>query len=137
MIILKNLFHFNLPIEEMIDIYYLYIRSVVEQSAVVWHSSLTKGEQLDIERVQMVALRIILKEQYTGYSDALEFAGIETLKARRGKLCLNFAKKCVKSSLTSDMFPMNETKINTRKPEKYYVHPAKTDRLANYAIPYK
>ena len=66
MIILKNLFHFNLPIEEMIDIYYLYIRSVVEQSAVVWHSSLTKGEQLDIERVQKVALRIILKDEYTG-----------------------------------------------------------------------
>ena len=111
MIILKNLFHFNLPIEEMIDIYYLYIRSVVEQSAVVWHSSLTKGEQLDIERVQKVALRIILKDEYTGYSDALEMTGIETLKARRGKLCLNFAKKCVKSSLTSDMFPLNETNI--------------------------
>jgi hypothetical protein len=61
--------------------------------------------------------------------------GIETLKARRGKLWLNFAKKCVKSNLDSDMFPMNETKINTRKPEKYYVHPAKTDRLANFAIP--
>ena len=136
MIILKNLFHFNLPIEEMIDIYYLYIRSVVEQSAVVWHSSLTKGEQLDIERVQKVALRIILKDEYTGYSDALEMTGIETLKARRGKLCLNFAKKCVKSSLTSDMFPLNETNVNTRKPEKYHVPHAKTDRLANSAIPY-
>jgi hypothetical protein len=136
MIILKNLFHFNLPIEEMIDIYYLYIRSVVEQSAVVWHSSLTKGEQLDIERVQKVALRIILKDEYTGYSDALEMTGIETLKARRGKLCINFAKKCVKSSLTSDMFPLNETNVNTRKPEKYHVPHAKTDRLANSAIPY-
>ena len=69
MIILKNLFHFNPPIDE---IYYLYIWSVVEQSAVVWHGSRTKGEQLDIERVQKIALRIILKEQYTGYSNALQ-----------------------------------------------------------------
>merc|ERR1712129_212108 len=48
MIILKNLFHFNLPIEEMLNIYFLYIRSVVEQAAVVWHSSITKGEQYDL-----------------------------------------------------------------------------------------
>ena len=46
MIILKNLYHFNLPLSDMIEIYCLYIRSVVEQAAVVWHSSLTKGEQL-------------------------------------------------------------------------------------------
>ena len=47
-----------------------------------------------------------------------------------------FCQKCVKSSLTSDMFPLNETNVNTRKPEKYHVPHAKTDRLANSAIPY-
>jgi hypothetical protein len=96
MILLKNLFSFNVPIEDLIDIYYLYIRSIVEQSAVVWHSSLTKGEQNDLERVQKVALRIILRDQYTTYLEALELTGIETLKARRAKLCLNFAKKVCK-----------------------------------------
>ena len=44
--------------------YTLYIRSVAEQAAVVWHSSITKGEELDLERVQKVTLRIILKDQY-------------------------------------------------------------------------
>ena len=63
MIILKNLFHFNLPITDMLEIYCLYIRSVVEQACVVWHSSLTKGEELDIERIQKVAMRIILQEK--------------------------------------------------------------------------
>ena len=29
--------------EEMLNIYFLYIRSVVEQAAVVWLSSITKG----------------------------------------------------------------------------------------------
>ena len=43
MTILKNLFHFKLPIPEMVEIYCLYIRSVVEQASVVWHSSLNKG----------------------------------------------------------------------------------------------
>ena len=62
MSILKNLYHFNLPLSEMLEIYTLYIRSVVEQAAVVWHSSITKGEELDLERVQKVALRIMLKD---------------------------------------------------------------------------
>ena len=136
MILLKNLFSFNVPIEDLIDIYFLYIRSIVEQSAVVWHSSLTKGEQNDLERVQKVALRIILREQYTTYLEALELTGIETLKARRAKLCLNFAKKCVKSDKTSDIFPLNVTTVNTRRPEKYHVIHARTDRLANSAVPY-
>ena len=43
MIILKNLFHFNLTIIEMLEIYSLYIRSMVEQASVVWSSSLTAG----------------------------------------------------------------------------------------------
>ena len=48
----------------------MYIRSVVEQACVVWHSSLTKGEQLDIERIQKVAMRIILKDEYINYTHA-------------------------------------------------------------------
>ena len=88
MIILKNLFQFNVPISDLILIYTLYIRSVLEQSAVVWHSSITKGEELDIERVQKVALKIILSEQYKSYSEALELTGLDSLKFRRKKLCL-------------------------------------------------
>ena len=136
MIILKNLFHFNLPIEEMLEIYCLYIRSVVEQACVVWHSSLTKGEQLDIERIQKVAMRIILQEHYISYSHALRITGMPTLKSRRNKLCLTFAKNCVRNNLTSDMFPRNSNNVNTRQHETFYVPHAKTDRFAKSAIPY-
>ena len=136
MIILKNLMGFSVPIKDLIEIYMLYIRSVVEQSAVVWHSTLTKGEQLDIERIQKVALRIILKEQYSTYQEALQMTGLHTLKSRRNKLCLSFAKKCTKSELTADIFPLNDNILNTRNPEKFYVTPAKTDRLANSAVPF-
>ena len=44
MIILHNLFKFSLPMQEMITIYILYIRFILESSAVVWHSSITKSE---------------------------------------------------------------------------------------------
>jgi hypothetical protein len=79
MLILKKLYQFNVPISELINIYILYVRSVVEQSAVVWHSSITKGEQRDLERTQKVALRIILKGSYTSYPEALKLFGLDTL----------------------------------------------------------
>ena len=136
MIILKNLFHFNLPITDMLEIYCLYIRSVVEQACVVWHSSLTKGEELDIERIQKVAMRIILQENYLNYAHALKITGIPTLKSRRIKLSLKFAKSCLKNNMTSDMFPLNTNNVNTRHHEKFHVPHAKTDGFAKSAIPY-
>ena len=136
MIIIKNLFKFNVPISDLVLIYTLYIRSVLEQSAVVWHSSITKGEELDIERVQKVALKIILSEQYTTYSEALRLTGLESLKFRRKKLCLNFAKKCLKSDFTKDIFKENEPVLYTRSHEKFHVPFARTERLAKSAIPY-
>ena len=65
MILLQNLYQFNMPIIEMLDIYILYVRSVVEQSAVVWNTSITQEECVEIERIQKVALRIILKANYS------------------------------------------------------------------------
>ena len=100
------------------------------------HSSITKGEQKDIERVQKVALRIILKDSYETDVNALRLTGLETLAARRTKLCLNFSRKCLKNDKTVKMFPLNELNVNTRNPETYHVTPAKTDRLAKSAIPY-
>ena len=89
-----------------------------------------------IERVQKVALRIILQDKYQSYSQALAITGLPTLKSRRNKLSLNFAKSCVKNSITKDIFPENKITTNTRRPEKYHVPAAKTDRLAKSAIPY-
>ena len=51
MVLLHNLFDFGLPVSEMVNIYILYIRSILETSAVVWHSSITQAESYEIERV--------------------------------------------------------------------------------------
>ena len=62
MIMLHKLYSFNVDVddEEMVKIYVLYIRSILEQSCQVWHFSITQEEKGDIERVQKVACRIIL-----------------------------------------------------------------------------
>ena len=136
MLILKKLVQFDVPLDDLIQIYTLYIRSLTEQSSVVWHSSITKGEQKDIERIQKIALRIILGQDYSSYADSLKITGLDTLKARRTKLCLNFAKKCVKNDSISWMFPPNLSNVETRNQEKYQVTKAKTERLLKSAIPY-
>ena len=81
-------------------------------------------------------MRIILQEHYISYSHALRITGMPTLKSRRNKLCLTFAKNCVRNNLTSGMFPRNSNNVNTRQHETFYVPHAKTDRFAKSAIPY-
>ena len=134
MLILHNLSKISLTLDEMIQIYTLYIRSVLENSAVVWHSSISRGEELEIERVQRCALRLILGERYSTYEDALMVTNLKTLNERRVQLCRAFAKKCVKNG--SDLFPLNSKKNHTRNHEKYFVTNAKTSRLAKSAVPY-
>ena len=136
MTMLHKLYEFQLPVEEMVQIYILYIRSLLESSAVVWHSSLTNGEVVEFERVQKVALRIILDNDYETYSQALELTNLQTLDERRTLLCKKFALNCAKNPKTSAMFPLNSSHLNTRHHEKYFVQPARTDRLKDSAIPY-
>ena len=66
-------------------IYILYIRSILDQSCVVWYSSLTKENVLDLKRVQKSAIRLILDEKYKNYEDGLLKANLESLK-KEGKL---------------------------------------------------
>ena len=82
--------------EDLKMIYTTYIRSVIEQSAVVWHSSLSAKNRKDLERVQKAAIKVILGRKYTTYKDGLKLLKIDDLETRRKKLCLSFAKKCVK-----------------------------------------
>ena len=62
-ILLHKLFEFAVPEKDLVTIYVLFIRSILEQSCVVWHSAITKEEEVSLERVQKVCLRVILKQE--------------------------------------------------------------------------
>ena len=68
---------FGASTDDKKQIYIMYVRSLLEQSAIVWHSSLSAQNRRDIERVQKSAIRIILGNQYVGYKKSLEQLGIE------------------------------------------------------------
>ena len=62
MVFLHKLARFTKNKEYLKNIYILQIRSKLEQSSVVWHSSFTKKCEDSLERVQKSALKIILGE---------------------------------------------------------------------------
>ena len=72
MSILRKLYEFDIPVEDLVLIYNQYIRSILEFNSNVWFSNLTNEEREDIERVQRVACQIILKDDYQNYNQALE-----------------------------------------------------------------
>ena len=81
----------------MKSVYITFIRSVCEQSSSVWHSGLTQQNSEDIERIKKIALKIILKEKYIDYQNALNVLDLKKLKDRREILSLEFAIKCLKN----------------------------------------
>ena len=97
--ILHKLVEFAVPREDLVNIYVLYIRSILEQSCQVWHSSLSLENFQNLERVQKNALKIILQDDYISYSNALETTRYSTLFERRTQLCLKFAKSCLKEKI--------------------------------------
>ena len=90
--------------QDLLDVYKLYIRSILEYCGVVWHSSRTVNQSKDIENVQKLCLKIILGEDYSGYQQALELTDLDRLDDRRQGRCLKFG---LKSLLHRELFPVN------------------------------
>ena len=113
------------------------IRSKLEQSAVLWHSSLTQKCRNKLERVQKSALRVILGSRYTNYDDALKELNLQTLDERRQSLCVKFAKKCLETKKFKNWFPLNRKMHQMKKSdsEKYLVTKSFTERHRRSALP--
>ena len=92
-------------------------------------------EREDIERIQKVACRIILKKEYVNYNQSLITLNLMSLSDRRQMLAERFAKKCLKSEKFRDLFPENKRNIELRNEEKYVVRFCKGSRLQNSSIP--
>ena len=79
-----------------------------------------------------------MKNSYNNYEDALKILKMESLEDRRVRLCLKFAKNCLKNEKMKKLFPLaqNNHSMKTRSTEKFKVHKARTDRYKKSAIPY-
>ena len=69
---------FTSSVNDLKNIYFTFIRSILEKLSVVWHSSLSKKNRLTLERVQKAAVKIILKNRYTNYKKGLEILKMDS-----------------------------------------------------------
>ena len=136
--ILRKLKSYNPPHTDLVNIYILYIRSILEQSCTIWHSSLTQENRADLERVQKNALRNILQEKYENYETALKTLKLDTLEKRRELLMIKYGKKCLKLEQTKDLFPVQQLthNMNTRNSKRYKEHRSNTERYRMSTVPY-
>ena len=118
--------------------YKTFIRSILEFSAVVWHSSLSQSNINDIEQIQKSALKAILKDKYKDYNSALSELNLESLYKRRELLCLRFAKKSLKIENFKKLFTLNKKchYMNKRKQRKYKQNRVYTEHYLKSSIPY-
>ncbi|XP_078682182.1 uncharacterized protein LOC144916733 [Branchiostoma floridae x Branchiostoma belcheri] len=132
--LLRRLKHFNLPVNDLLQVYKSYVRPVVEYCAPVWHPGLTSSQSARLERIQKRALRTILRGQYVDYNSALHTTGLQSLSSRRTDLCRKFASK-----INPDLLPprgSEEHGRNTRNANKLRTVKCRTNRYQNSTIPY-
>ena len=70
-LMLRKMSSFSAPVPDMLTAYKTFVRSILEQSCVIWYSSITEEDREDLERVQKNACRNILKEKYLNYELSL------------------------------------------------------------------
>ena len=126
--ILRRLKVLKVDQDILLDVYCKEIRSVLEVAVPAWHSGLNTKQIIQIERVQRVAVSVILGKSNIKYVDALELLGLEVLNVRRERLCANFALRTLKSRHTS-MFEKNASIYNLRQPKVFKEHLAHTKRF--------
>ena len=134
--LIRNIFSFGATREEMVHLWIVFCRSVLEQSCVVWHSSLTQENREDLERTQKTFCKLILQEKYGNYENALMKLDLLTLEKRREILCLKFAKSGIKYEKLNDLFPKKskEHNMKTRNTEEFTINFANTERLKKGSI---
>ena len=95
----------------------------------MWHSSLSKINSSDLERVHKSALK--------DYKSALSQLNLQTLSKRREILCLKFAKKCLKLEKFKNLFPLNKKlhNMSKRKERKFFQVKANTECYMKSSIP--
>ena len=88
--------------------------------------------------MQKVALKIILKEKYESYQNALKVLELETLEERRNELAIKFAKKCLTNPKMKHLFPPSKGThtMKQRNHKIFHVIHANTESMQHSLIVY-
>ena len=112
--LLRRMKSLKLEPELILDYYVKEVRSLVEHGVPIWNSGLNQSEVRDIEKIQKVALKIILGQNYNSYISACSHFGLQKLSVRRQEISTRFALNLYKSERCNEFFIPANRNVNTR-----------------------
>ena len=118
----------------LIEVYKKEIRTLLEYAVQIWNGALTQKDSEKIEKVQKIVLRLLLRHEYTSYTEACKKFGLEKLSTRRNLLCVKFVKKEFKNS--TGVFTKLESQKRRKVSKKNFVHEPKTRTQRHYTSCY-
>ena len=123
----------------LVDYYMKEVRVHVELAVPVWHSGLSQKLSGDIERVQRVAVSLILDNGNILYDRACVALGLKPLVVRRQELCERFAQKTASvGNRHCDLFQLEKDgSHDTRSSyDKFREHVCSKSRFFNSPLPF-
>ena len=109
---------------------------LAEQGVVVWNSGITKYLSNELEKIQKVAMKIILGDNYASYEGSYTFFNVAKLSSRRTDLCTNYAVKLYKSKRSKEFFTPYSVRGRTDKQKLVKENVCRTTRCFNAALNY-
>ena len=134
--LLRAVWSFGSNISEMVHLWKVYCLSVLEQSCVVWGTSITQQNIEDLERAQKYFAKLVLQEKYCDYESALIKLNLETLSERREKLLEIFAKTSIANKKLHQYFHTRKTthQMKLKDPNFYRTTRARTEQFRGSSI---
>ena len=138
MALIRNAKAFGATTKELVHLWIVFCRNNLEQSCVLWHSSLIQENIEDLERTQKTFAKLVLGQKYQNYEDALIKLNLLPLSQRRHDLCLKFAQSGIKNETLTDLLKRNDKEhtMETRNFETHKVEWSNTARYGKSSIPY-
>ena len=123
--------------DDILHFFNVKIRSVLEFCAPVFTSMMTACNVSDIERVQKIAMKVILNDSYVDYQSGCNILNAKSLQLRRLDLSLNFAKACLKNPQHCHLFKQRKSTYYQLRNIKSFEEPfCHTDRYKNSPLPF-
>ena len=134
--VLRRLKRLDVERSFIVDVYKKEVRSLLEIAVPAWHGALTARQSNDIERVQKVAMAIILGVRLPS-EQARALLCLQPLSIRRVEICKKFAKKTL-ISRHSDIFERNVQSYtyNTRHKQPFVELKCNTNRFYDSPVNY-
>ena len=124
------------PTDKLLQFYILKVRSILMFGSVCFNSSLTQELSHKLELQQRRSLAVILGSQYRSYRHALSLTSLPRLDTLREEACLKWALRAQENPLHTDIFPLNNSQVNTRYRSKFSEYLCFSSKYYNSAVPY-